>query len=57
MNRKQGFALCMTVLWSVAFSTAMHNWTIGVSMGICMGAAFGLLESDHKGDGENENEK
>ena len=36
------FALCMALLWGVVFGSAMHDWTLGICMGLGFGAAFGL---------------
>ena len=56
MNNKRIFALSMTVLWSVVFVTSMHDWTIGICMGICFCIAFGLFGNDED-DEKKENEK
>ena len=44
----------MTVLWGIVFTTAMHNLTLGICMGLMMGIAFGLFDSgeyDYRFDG------
>ncbi len=37
----------MTVLWGITFGSAMHNWTLGICMGLCMGTVFGLFDSEN----------
>ena len=44
----------MAVLWGSVFTTAMHSLTLGVCMGLMMGIAFGLLDSDKKDNQEKE---
>ena len=44
------FPISMTVLWAITFGAAMHNRTLGICMGLCMGAVFGLFDS---GKGES----
>ena len=56
MKNKSVFAISMTVLWSIVFAASMHDWTIGISMGICFGIAFGLFGNDED-DEKKENEK
>ena len=46
--KKKAFRISMTVLWGIVFTTAMHSLTIGICMGLMMGIAFGLLDSDKK---------
>ena len=41
------YPISMTVLWSITFATAMHNWTTGICLGIMMGMAFGLFGGDN----------
>ena len=40
----------MAVLWGSVFTTAMRNLTLGICMGLMMGMAFGLFDSDQKDD-------
>ena len=40
----------MALLWGSVFSQAMHSVTLGVCMGLLMGIAFGLLDSDRGGN-------
>ncbi len=37
------FPISMTILWSIVFGTSMHNWTIGICLGLLMGMVFGLF--------------
>ena len=48
--KDKAFPISMTVLWANTFGSAMHNWTLGICMRICMGAVFGLFDS---GKGES----
>lgn len=49
----KSFPLSMTFLWGMVFSQAMHSITLGICMGLLMGIAFGLSDSD-KGGKEDE---
>ena len=49
MNNK-AFPISMTVLWGMVFGSAMHSLTMGICMGLMMGTAFGLFDSDNKDD-------
>ena len=40
----------MTLLCGMVFSQAMHSVTLGVCMGLLMGIAFGLFDSDRGGN-------
>ena len=40
----------MTLLWGMVFSQAMHSITLGLCMGLLMGIAFGLFDSDRGGN-------
>lgn len=44
------FPLSMTMLWGVTFSSALHNWAIGMCLGIVMGGAFGLFGEERDDD-------
>ena len=45
----KAFPVSMALLWGMVFSQAMHN----ITLGICMGLAFGLFDS---GEGGNKDE-
>lgn len=47
------FPVSMALLWGLVFTQAMHNTTLGLCMGLLMGIAFGLFDSD-KGGKEDE---
>ena len=51
MNKNRVFPISMAVLWSIVFANAMYSWTIGICLGIMMGIAFGLFDSDDGGEG------
>ena len=44
----------MTVLWGMVFGSAMHSLTMGICLGLMMGIAFGLFDSDRKDHREKE---
>ena len=44
--KKKIFPVSMAVLWGIVFTTSLHNLTIGICLGIMMGIAFGLFDSD-----------
>ena len=46
--KKKAFPVSMVFLWSMVFSQAMHSITLGICMGLLMGIAFGLLDSDRE---------
>ena len=50
MSEKRIYAIAMTVLWCVVFSSAFHSRMMGICMGILMGMSFGLFpkEDDQK---------
>ena len=50
--KNKGFAVCMTVMWSIMMANAMHSWTSGIFMGILFGMAFGLFGTDKGGKNE-----
>jgi MFS superfamily sulfate permease-like transporter len=54
--KKRVFPISMTVLWGIVFTTAMHNLTLGICMGLMMGIAFGLFDSDKKDKQEQGND-
>ena len=50
------FQISMTVLWGMVFDSAMHSLTMGICMGLMMGVAFGLFDSDKKDKQEQGND-
>lgn len=50
---KKIFPISMAVLWGIIFATAIHNWVIGICLGIMWGSVFDLFGSDEK-DGVDE---
>lgn len=48
------FPVSMAVLWGIVFSQAMHSMTLGICMGLLMGIASGLFNSDRGGDEDEE---
>ena len=48
------FPVSMAVLWGIVFSQAMHSMTLGTCMGLLMGIAFGLFDSDRGGNDDEE---
>ena len=44
-HNKTAFAVSMAVLWGVSFGSALHDWTLGICLGLMMGIAFGLFDS------------
>ncbi|MBR2122180.1 MAG: hypothetical protein IJ930_04515 [Lachnospiraceae bacterium] len=46
--KHKAFPISMTFLWGVVFGSAMHSLTLGICMGLMMGIAFGLFDSDKK---------
>ena len=46
--KDKAFPISMTFLWGVVFGSAMHSLTLGICMGLMMGIAFGLFDSDKK---------
>ena len=46
MMRKKAFPISMAVLWGMTFGSALHSRTMGICMGLMMGSAFGLFDSD-----------
>ena len=51
------FPLSMVLLWTLTFGTAMHNWPVGIGMGLCMGVVFGLFDQDEENEGKPEESK
>ena len=47
-----GFAVSMTVLWSVVLAAALHSQLPGICLGIMFGMAFGLFCIDKGGKDE-----
>ena len=52
--KNKAFPISMTVLWGMVFGSALHSWTMGICMGLMMGSAFDLFDSDKKNDQEKE---
>ena len=52
--RNKAFPTSMTVLWGMVFGSAMHSLTMGICMGLMMGTAFGLFDSDKNNHQEKE---
>ncbi|MBQ6361516.1 MAG: hypothetical protein IJJ25_10300 [Lachnospiraceae bacterium] len=50
--KEKVFPISMAVLWGIVFTTAMHSMTLGICMGLMMGIAFGLFDSDKKDEQE-----
>ena len=48
----KGFAVSMTMLWSIVMASAMHSWFAGICMGIIIGMNFGLFDTDKGGKDE-----
>ena len=48
MMKEKIFPISMTVLWGMTFGSAMHSLTMGICMGLMIGSAFGLFDSDKK---------
>ena len=46
MLKKKVFPISMTVLWCVVFVNALHSRVLGICLGIMMGMAFGLFDTD-----------
>ena len=54
MKQNRKYALAMTVLWCAVFISAMHDWTLGICLGVLMGAGFGLFDTaDHTKEEES----
>ena len=48
--KRMVFPASMALLWGIVFSQAMHSVTLGVCIGLLMGIAFGLFDSDRGGN-------
>ena len=48
MMKEKTFPISMAALWGVTFGSAMHSLTMGICMGLMIGSAFGLFDSDKK---------
>ena len=44
------FPAAMAVLWGIVFTQSMHSLTLGICMGLLMGIAYGLFDSDRGGN-------
>ena len=51
MSKNRVFAISMAVLWCMVFGSALHDWSLGFCIGLCMGAVFGLFDGEEKKDG------
>ena len=47
--KAKAFPVSMALLWGLVFTQSMHSLSLGVCMGLLMGIAFGLLDSDRRG--------
>ena len=52
--REKVYPISMAVLWGIVFATAMHSWVLGMCLGLNMGIAFGLFDSDKENKQEQE---
>ena len=52
--KNKAFPISITVLWGMVFGLAMHSLTMGICMGLMIGIAFGLFDSDKKDHREKE---
>ena len=50
--KEKAFPVSMVFLWGMVFTQAMHSVTLGICMGLLMGIAFGLFDSDKEGNGD-----
>ncbi len=48
--KNNAFPVSMALLWGIVFWQAMHSLTLGVCMGVLMGLAFGLFDSNRGGN-------
>ena len=46
-------AIGLAVMWSIGFATAMHDWVLGVCMGVGFAIPFGLLGSAEEDSGKD----
>ena len=46
MSKKRVFAISMTVLCVITMTAAMHDWVMGLCLGVLFGIAFGLFDSE-----------
>ena len=46
--KNKAFLISMTVLWGMVFGSAMHSLTMGICMGLMIGFAFGLFDSEKR---------
>ena len=52
--KEKVYPISMAVLWGIVFATAMHSWILGICLGLNMGIAFGLFDSDKENKQEQE---
>ena len=50
--KEKAFPVSMVFLWGMVVTQAMHSVTLGICMGLLMGIAFGLFDSDKEGNGD-----
>jgi hypothetical protein len=43
--KHRAITIAMTVLWCAVLVTAMHDWTLGLCMGLLLGVGFGLFDA------------
>ena len=55
MKKIKLFSISMTTLWTIAFGSALHDWTLGIALGIMMGVVFGLFNADKNNETEEHN--
>lgn len=46
----------MAVLWGIVYTTSLHSRALGICMGLMMGAAFGLFDSDQEENDDSDEE-
>ena len=44
------FPVSMAFLWGIVFTQSMHSLTLGICMGLLMGIAYSLFDSDRGGN-------
>ncbi len=51
--KEKVFPVSMVFFWGLVFTQSMHSIVLGICMGLLMGIAFGLFDSE-RGESENE---
>jgi Na+/H+ antiporter NhaA len=54
--KNKAFAISMTVLWCITFTSALHDTAVGISLGLMMGVAFGLFSDQDEEKEEKDHE-